>query len=634
MKLINQSFEIIEQPNTTIGLFKHIEKACRICYKSEDKITDTSYQRFLTMIRSNGHLSPWEHGTVYMKINAKENKADFDLFYLLLNNKPWVRMSYDNNENWYITTNYRAIIENKLENLWEKYRCSFTGEHTPRITVKFITSIGISRELNRHRCHSICEESTRYCVSGDTLLKYKNSHAHYTIKELWEDKQNKNRLSKILIEVLNTDTGILEYSKIKNIFNNGIKKVYKITTELGYSLKCTIDHQIYTPDGWKHLSELNIGDKIYVNGIDGPVYQNKDWLEYHYLKSNKTVSEICKEFGFKPDVIRKWLYKYNIIKPILGKQLYQDFDRLYNQNITLNKTFVAIGNEFNFNVSTLKKWAKKLGIPNKGTGYFNIGRIPWNKEKNEFEDERVAKQANALRNYHHNGDSTEKILKENTSKYQKHKKPFCEICKTTIDLEVHHKDKNHSNNIPDNLMTVCHSCHQKIHNQSLTSLHGDRIITITELDEEEEVFDLEIENYHNYVANGIIVHNCNYSKDKFNNELTFIKPVNMDIKVGDYDMQLFSNQSYFTDYNPTDVFILSLLQSEESYLQLIKEGFKPQQARDVLPLATKTEVIHTAFIDDWIHFFELRCSNAAHPQIRELANNLKQEFIKRGYIHE
>ena len=123
MKLIDQSFEIIEQPNTEVGLFKHIEKACRICYKSEDKITDTSYQRFLAMIRSNGHLSPWEHGTVYMSLNEKTNKADFDLIYRLLNNKPWVRMRYNDNLQWTITTNYRAIIENKLENLWEKYKC-------------------------------------------------------------------------------------------------------------------------------------------------------------------------------------------------------------------------------------------------------------------------------------------------------------------------------------------------------------------------------------------------------------------------------------------------------------------------------------------------------------------------------
>ena len=485
-------------------------------------------------------------------------------------------------------------------------------------------------EFRTHVGLSHLAESTRYCVSGDTLLKYKNPRNHYTIRELREDKQNKNRLSQVLIEVLNIDTGILEYSKIKNIFNNGTRKVYKITTELGYSLKCTSDHQLYTPNDWKSLSELKIGDKIYVNGIEGPIYQNKDWLEYHYLKLNKTVTEICEEFNFKPDVIRKWLHKYNIVKPKLEKQLYQDYDWLYNQNITLNKTFVDIGKEFGINVSTLKKWAKKLGIPNKGTGYFNIGRTPWNKGKTEIDDERVAKQANALRTYHHNGDSTEKILKEDTSEYQKYIKSSCEICGATKDLEVHHKDKNHSNNNPNNLMTVCSSCHQRVHNQSLTSLYGDKIIAITELGEE-EVFDLEIENYHNYVANGIIVHNCNYSKDKFNNELTFIEPC-WEIKTAN---EVITPEGTHMSSDSLE-FLTALKEAEDHYLSLLAKGWTPQQARSVLPLGIKSELISCGFEDAWANFMRRRSPKygdpGAHPMAAEIADKLCEEFLRMGFI--
>lgn len=481
---------------------------------------------------------------------------------------------------------------------------------------------GVMDEFRTHVGLSHLAESTRYCVSGDTLLKYKNPLNHYTIKELWEDKQNKNKLSQVLIEVLNIDTGILEYSKIKNIFNNGTRKVYKITTELGYSLKCTSDHQIYTPNDWKSLSELKIGDKIYVNGIEGLIYQNKDWLEYHYLKLNKTVTEICEEFNFKPDVIRKWLHKYNIVKPKLEKQLYQDYDWLYNQNITLNKTFVDIGKEFGINVSTLKKWAKKLGIPNKGTGYFNVGRTPWNKGKTEFDDERVAKQANALRTYHHDGDSTEKILKEDTSRYQKYIKSSCEICGATKDLEVHHKDKNHSNNNPNNLMTVCSSCHQQIHHQSLTSLYGDKIIAITELGEE-EVFDLEIENYHNYIANGIIVHNCNYSKNKFGNELTFIDPC-WEIRTAN---ERITPEGTHVSSDALE-FLTALNEAEDHYLSLLAKGWTPQQARSVLPLGIKSELISCGFEDVWENFFKRRDAPDAHPMAQEIAKPMHKEFLK------
>ena len=625
MKLIKQSFQFVNQKGFTLkDIYKHIEYCARISYKSQDKITDTSYEKFVNMLESRGHDRPLEFGTVHLKMILPDFQGFMNsLLTIGVLNNIWIKSAHVGDIA-YITTNYRYYLDiiKYFPNVKEYFTEEDNEYYPKRYTVHMILDRGVMDEFRTHVGLSHLAESTRYCVSGDTLLKYKNPNNHYTIRELWEDKQNKNRLSQVLIEVLNIDTGILEYSKIKNIFNNGIRKVYKITTELGYSLKCTSDHQIYTPNDWKSLSELKIGDKIYVNGIEGPIYQNKDWLEYHYLKLNKTVTEICKEFNFKPDVIRKWLHKYNIVKPKLEKQLYQDYDWLYNQNITLNKTFVDIGKEFGINVSTLKKWAKKLGIPNKGTGYFNVGRTPWNKGKTEFDDERVAKQANALRTYHHDGDSTEKILKEDTSRYQKYIKSSCEICGATKDLEVHHKDKNHSNNNPNNLMTVCSSCHQKVHNQSLTSLYGDKIIAITELGEE-EVFDLEIENYHNYVANGIIVHNCNYSKDKFDNEVTFIKPC-WEIKTAN---EVITPEGTHMSSDSLE-FLIALNEAEDHYLSLLAKGWTPQQARSVLPLGIKSELISCGFEDAWENFMRRRDAPDAHPMAQEIAKPMHEEFFK------
>ena len=78
-------------------------------------------------------------------------------------------------------------------------------------------------------------------------------------------------------------------------------------------------------------------------------------------------------------------------------------------------------------------------------------------------------------------------------------------------------------------------------------------------------------------------------------------------------------------------FIKSLKISEEQYFNLLNLGWTPQQARAVLPNALKTELVMTGFVSDWSHFFELRCDSSAHPQARELAIPLKEEFIKRGY---
>lgn len=115
---------------------------------------------------------------------------------------------------------------------------------------------------------------------------------------------------------------------------------------------------------------------------------------------------------------------------------------------------------------------------------------------------------------------------------------------------------------------------------------------------------------------------CNYSKNKFNNELTFIIPCWNCIKTGTYNG---------VDKFDGDYFEHSLREAEFYYFKLLELGWTPQQARAVLPNALKTELVMTGFVSDWKDFFKLRCDSSAHPQARELAIPLKEEFIKRGY---
>lgn len=128
---------------------------------------------------------------------------------------------------------------------------------------------------------------------------------------------------------------------------------------------------------------------------------------------------------------------------------------------------------------------------------------------------------------------------------------------------------------------------------------------------------------------------CNYSnKDKFGGEVTFIIPCWMDtIEEGavysyDTDIELWQKSE---DAN-TSNFLQSIAWVEKNYLTLLHNSWTPQQARAVLPNALKTELVMTGFISDWKHFFELRDSNKAHPQARELASPLHKEFIEKGLI--
>lgn len=162
MNLVHQSVELIPQEEGFVGIYKQIEKAARVCYKSEDKITDESYKRFINMLSAKGHYSPFEHGTMYLQIPVKDYDNPVYKDIQLLYNKPWAKINF-NLGFVYITTNYRAIIEEEIPILREWVCDSPTEYHEKRYTFKFITSLAMSRELNRHRCHSICEESTRYC---------------------------------------------------------------------------------------------------------------------------------------------------------------------------------------------------------------------------------------------------------------------------------------------------------------------------------------------------------------------------------------------------------------------------------------------------------------------------------------
>lgn len=133
---------------------------------------------------------------------------------------------------------------------------------------------------------------------------------------------------------------------------------------------------------------------------------------------------------------------------------------------------------------------------------------------------------------------------------------------------------------------------------------------------------------------------CNYSKNKFNNELMFILPPWVDEKqLGEQNseelltqMGSLNNPTYSEEDLKELYFLFGLASSEIQYLNLVNNGWKPQQARAVLPNSLKTELIMTGTIEQWEGFFKLRDASDAHPQARELAKPLHEEFIKRGYL--
>jgi thymidylate synthase (FAD) len=105
---------------------------------------------------------------------------------------------------------------------------------------------------------------------------------------------------------------------------------------------------------------------------------------------------------------------------------------------------------------------------------------------------------------------------------------------------------------------------------------------------------------------------CNYTKGKFGSEIAVVRPC----------FWAEGSEQY-------GVWRQAMEQAESAYNQLVALGATPQEARSVLPNSLKTEIVMTMNLREWRHFFELRTAPAAHPQMREIATPLLNEFKKR-----
>lgn len=104
---------------------------------------------------------------------------------------------------------------------------------------------------------------------------------------------------------------------------------------------------------------------------------------------------------------------------------------------------------------------------------------------------------------------------------------------------------------------------------------------------------------------------CDYSKDKFGNEITFIRPL------------------FWEDQQAYLIWRELVRYSEEAYMNLLRMGLKPENARSILPNSLKTEIVITANLREWRHILKLRTSKKAHPQMRQLMIPLLEELKKR-----
>lgn len=440
-------------------------------------------------------------------------------------------------------------------------------EHS-MLSVDFNFDRGVSHEIVRQRIASFTQESTRYCVAGSMTLSSKNPHNQLTVADLYRNKTSSTNgaWKRITVRQLNEQTGELVYGLVDDVFHTGVKPTLRVRTRLGYELLVTKDHEVLTQNGYRKAEKLQLGEKLAVNG-EQLAYRSKKWLQHQY--------------------------------------------------VTLNKTAVEIAAEYGFTTSVVKAWVRRHQLPRKPLSYWNRGRVPWNKGLREGQDARVQAQAAALRENHWNAGHVrvpkgQRVRKLSRCTYHKTVKDSCELCAKESTLQVHHLDENRDNNEASNLVTLCVSCHQRLHSKNLEVVLHDPIVSI-EPGGTLDVYDIAMRGpWKNFVANGVVVHNCNYSKGRFGNDISVVDP------------------PFWEDGSDKEVLWRSAMEfAQQIYMDLIAAGAKPQEARSVLPNSLKTNILVSTNYREWRHIFMLRTSSRAHPQMREVMCPLLKDVRSR-----
>ena len=275
MKLIEQSFEFINQTDfSLVGIKKYIERCARVSYKSEDKITDTSYDKFVNMLESRGHNRPLEFGTVYLsRTSQKEDNMEWLDKYAY---NPWSKFSFGNGSTRingelrntiYVTTNYRVIKEHHWEDDLQ-YLCEPTEYHHKRYTVHMILDRGVMDEFRTHVGLSHLAESTRFV----NYSKEKFGSEITFIKPCWLDVPEGRYNHCVMVSKNSPDirvecVGSDEIGKYYNIGENeGLFLNGLVQSELTYLN--LINNKKWTPQQARSVLPLGIKSELISCGFE------------------------------------------------------------------------------------------------------------------------------------------------------------------------------------------------------------------------------------------------------------------------------------------------------------------------------------------------------------------------------
>ena len=541
MKLIEQSYEICKTHGYTLqDIYKDIERAARVSYKSEDKITEDSAEKMVERLINMKHYSPLEFGTVYLKFpNTSLSEVDVEKYET--NHFSAVTITTDSTR--YVTTNYRVIVENH----WEddlKYMCEPTKHHKRRITVKFITNRAMTHELVRHRSMSFMQESQRYVSSCSK--RYIGEYNCDNIDDIISAYINGFSMREI------SDNSCFTEWQIRCILKENNVQIR------GFGCRGIVDTG--------YFKQIDTAEKAYLLGIiqtDGSIV-NKPGHKSVHITQHKDYSWYIKDMLLQ--------IKDKITCSPDGDCTHLQFG---SNDIVDDLTSIGI-------------------IPNKtyDQSSEDIDKL-WNSIPEEYKPDFIRGLID--------GDGWVRYFIQKRGVNESCNIGFCSHNQHIVDILIDYIDKKYF-----------YKCTKQYDGST---------------------FKLSISDYNKSIEIGKDLYkHFKYPFGHPKKAATWIKRIGDTYPYASYKDLKFQMVVPAFDLSPIEKFTyLSTLDNiEDAYVSLRLLGFKPQQARMVLPNATKTEIYMCGFEDDWDHFFDLRDKDVVDPQMYDLAHKLHLEFIEKG----
>lgn len=332
----------------------------------------------------------------------------------------------------------------------------------------------ISRQVLRHSSAKFQE----FCIAGESRVYTDKGYTR--IDSLHAVQKAGGQLP--LAKVFDEETKEFCLVPIKEVFDTGLKEVYKVTTKNNRTINTTLSHKFLTKDSFKELGDLSIGDLIGTNGI--PCYQNEDWLSLakeESIKNKGGLSYIAEKAGVTTHTIRKWLKRNNLQ---FTKQEVASYTPIWNKGIPMENQ---------------PRFGKLLSEETRGLMRKSATK---GECSNLWRGGVVREGRQEIWDWQHKYRNKLMKMFNNT----------CALCKKKGTLEIDHikpvKSYPELSKEFENLQVLCKDCHQsKSNNELVTSPNFSEVVSI-EMVGVVQTYDLEVDHVsHNYVANGIVTHN-------------------------------------------------------------------------------------------------------------------------------